>query len=957
MVARGGWGPDETTCERKINWSREIFPKLANYTSTHKATSVGHDLITCYKNYLHSYERKYADVDCNMDESKTNELIKSIPMNTPRAGVTGTRSPGMTKRKPVGRPRASNLGSGGGGNAVAAATAPSAPSRGGNRGGARSKPKRTYPDGAKIKVFWPKENDWFFGTIVQQEYMPVDGQTYSKIEYEDGDEEVLNLANEKVKLIDEKSDDDDDDDDDGLVYVPRPTARRRGAADPSRAPFAADTAALINAATGAFGDESDKEEENKDEGRRRTRLNGADPNAPEPPPPKDRVEIVEEMMEHHNAARVLAELPNEFCTEDETYRLGYRMGLRRMAKVSTAMLIEKMQKMLLATSTTGGGGEDETSKAASGSVLDELFDDGKAVVSKEKAQALFNALIDAAYTPDKDAATYDAKGEPTMPKRAPEPEDPKDMPGMVKEEEENAEEKVEEKKTEDKDGSGGGGSSGNGGDDNDNNKGPGPSSGGGSAGGANGDQKPDDTNKDNEHNGGNNGDNEDDGAGATGFHASMLADKMDIDIPSPTKEKKEELKPAVAPTRNSGRQRTLSKKVLEAVETGLMKSPVKLPKVAEEPAAKRAKTENTAAMRTMQTSVAHGGVEKRNPNKNETSTASPSRPIKANEAQATTTNMNDKEEENAKKKPAPAATKQEAPKPAAITENGDEFVPLPPVPGPPEWVGPIPTVSNSDPEYLLHQLKVFIAKSGAVLDRAWRVTVAMRTQGASAGSYDATYWAPDNKRYRSRLEVARAVGVAPYVAPKKPKGEPRKPRDPNAPKRSSGGSGRSRVGTNFRRPLDSYPVVELEAPPPPPTQRVLCELLGDGTAVRWLEKHGLGEHAAAFVMHGILRKNQLFAPLMMQDMENFGLDLETGARVLKFIEETRENISSAGHLTVEQLTPVPVGRRVTSEVFCDDRAEKEIYYDPGTFLFDESELAGRQSVSRANPLFGLVQAF
>ena len=714
---------------------------------------------------------------------------------------------------------------------------------------------------------------------------------------------------------------------------------------------------MINAATGAFGDESDEEEENKDEGRRRTRLNGADPNAPEPPPPKDRVEIVEEMMEHHNAARVLAELPNEFCTEDETYRLGYRMGLRRMAKVSTAMLIEKMQKMLLATSTTGGGGEDETSKAASGSVLDELFDDGKAVVSKEKAQALFNALIDAAYTPDKDAATYDAKGEPTMPKRAPEPEDPKDMPGMVKEEEENAEEKVEEKKTEDKDGSGGGGSSGNGGDDNDNNKGPGPSSGGGSAGGANGDQKPDDTNKDNEHNGGNNGDNEDDGAGATGFHASMLADKMDIDIPSPTKEKKEELKPAVAPTRNSGRQRTLSKKVLEAVETGLMKSPVKLPKVAEEPAAKRAKTENTAAMRTMQTSVAHGGVEKRNPNKNETSTASPSRPIKANEAQATTTNMNDKEEENAKKKPAPAATKQEAPKPAAITENGDEFVPLPPVPGPPEWVGPIPTVSNSDPEYLLHQLKVFIAKSGAVLDRAWRVTVAMRTQGASAGSYDATYWAPDNKRYRSRLEVARAVGVAPYVAPKKPKGEPRKPRDPNAPKRSSGGSGRSRVGTNFRRPIDSYPVVELEAPPPPPTQRVLCELLGDGTAVRWLEKHGLGEHAAAFVMHGILRKNQLFAPLMMQDMENFGLDLETGARVLKFIEETRENISSAGHLTVEQLTPVPVGRRVTSEVFCDDRAEKEIYYDPGTFLFDESELAGRQSVSRANPLFGLVQAF
>ena len=60
----------------------------------------------------------------------------------------------------------------------------------------------------------------------------------------------------------------------------------------------------------------------------------------------------------------------------------------------------------------------------------------------------------------------------------------------------------------------------------------------------------------------------------------MLADKMDIDIPSPTKEKKEELKkeapPVVAPTRNSGRQ-DRSKKVLEAVQEGLMKSPVKLP--------------------------------------------------------------------------------------------------------------------------------------------------------------------------------------------------------------------------------------------------------------------------------------------------------------------------------------------------------------------------------------------
>mgnify|MGYP001166244587 FL=1 len=945
VVARGGWGDDDSKSKTKINWSREIFPKLANFTSTHKATSVGHDLIMSYKNYLLAYERKYASVDCNTDETKVRELINSIQRNTPRAGVTGTRSPGMTKRKPVGRPRASNLA---GGNAGATGSAPVA-SRGGNRGGGRRKPKRTFPDGAKIKVFWPKENDWFYGTIVQQEYMPADGETYSKIEYEDGDEEVLNLSKEKVKLVDEKSDDDDDDDDDdGLVYVPRPTARRRGAAEPSRAPFAADTTALINAATGDFGDDPDEEDDNKDEGRRRTRFNGADPNAPEAPPPKERVELVEEMMEHHNAARVLAELPNEFCTEDETYRLGYRMGLRRMAKVSTAMLIEKMQKMLVAK------GDDEAAKSASGCVLDEFFDRGTKVVSKEKAQALFNALIDAAYTPDKDAATYDGKGEPAMPKRAPEPEDPENMPGMVKEEEENAN---DEQKKKDDDGSG----NGNGGDENgNNNKGPGPSSGGGNAGGANGEQKPDDTNKDNENNGGNNGDNEDDNGGATGFHASMLADKMDIDIPSPKKEKTEEPKkesPAVAPTRNSGRQRTVSRKVLEAIEGGLMKSPVKVAEATnEEPASKRMKTTDTvAAIRTMQTSVVHGGVEKLNPNKNEASTASPTRLVHKNiKTQVTTTNT---KEEDATKKPAPSEVKQTQQGQESVNEDGSMFVPLPPVPAPPEWVGPVPTISNSDPEYLLYQLKVFIAKSGAVLDRAWRVTVAMRTQGASAGSYDATYWSPDNKRYRSRLEVARAIGVAPWVPPKKPKGEKRKPRDPNAPKRGSGGSGRSRgkSGFSFRRPLDSYPIVELKTPPPPPTQRVLCELLGDGTAVRWLEKHGLGEHAAAFVMHGIMRKNQLFAPLLMQDMENFGLDLETGAKVLKFIEETRQNASSTlqKSVTIEQLTPVPFGRRVTSEVFCDGREE---YYDPGTFLFDESELAGRTAIGAANPLYGLIQA-
>ena len=92
----------------------------------------------------------------------------------------------------------------------------------------------------------------------------------------------------------------------------------------------------------------------------------------------------------------------------------------------------------------------------------------------------------------------------------------------------------------------------------------------------------------------------------------------------------------------------------------------------------------------------------------------------------------------------------------------------------------------------------------------------------------------------------------------------------------------------------------------------------------------------------------------MQDMENFGLDLETGAKVLKFIEEAKNASSTLQKsVTIEQLTPVPFGRRVTSEVFCDGREE---YYDPGTFLFDESELAGRTVIGAANPLCRLIEA-
>jgi len=62
---------------------------------------------------------------------------------------------------------------------------------------------------------------------------------------------------------------------------------------------------------------------------------------------------------------------------------------------------------------------------------------------------------------------------------------------------------------------------------------------------------------------------------------------------------------------------------------------------------------------------------------------------------------------------------------------------------------------------LLEALREYVEKCGGRLSDEWACTATMRTQGASAGSYDALYWAPDGKRYRSRLEVVRALGLAP----------------------------------------------------------------------------------------------------------------------------------------------------------------------------------------------------
>ena len=66
--------------------------------------------------------------------------------------------------------------------------------------------------------------------------------------------------------------------------------------------------------------------------------------------------------------------------------------------------------------------------------------------------------------------------------------------------------------------------------------------------------------------------------------------------------------------------------------------------------------------------------------------------------------------------------------------------------------------SSDDPTpALLEALREYVAKCGGVLSDDWTCTATMRTQGASAGSYDALYWSPDGDRYRSRLEVVLSL--------------------------------------------------------------------------------------------------------------------------------------------------------------------------------------------------------
>ena len=139
-----------------------------------------------------------------------------------------------------------------------------------------------------MRVYWPSDDTWYSGMVVMQETTP-EGVVYSKIDYDDGDEEVLNLANEICECLDE--------DEDGLVYRPRPSSRR-----------------------GVDGGAP---------GRLALEYHGGHENETMREPIS--MEQILEAMNCREAARGLYELSGERHEGRETFRLGYMMGVRRAA--------------------------------------------------------------------------------------------------------------------------------------------------------------------------------------------------------------------------------------------------------------------------------------------------------------------------------------------------------------------------------------------------------------------------------------------------------------------------------------------------------------------------------------------------------------------------------------------------------------------------------------------------
>ncbi|KAK9824700.1 hypothetical protein WJX72_012482 [[Myrmecia] bisecta] len=108
-----------------------------------------------------------------------------------------------------------------------------------------------------------------------------------------------------------------------------------------------------------------------------------------------------------------------------------------------------------------------------------------------------------------------------------------------------------------------------------------------------------------------------------------------------------------------------------------------------------------------------------------------------------------------------AALPQPSPAAQGGAAGGSASVPVGPATGKRLSLGAGSAAKGDDSDVILQRLREFVEKEGGQWDEGWRVEKKMRASGNTAGTFDVYYFSPGGKRFRSRTEVARFLGLAP----------------------------------------------------------------------------------------------------------------------------------------------------------------------------------------------------
>ena len=271
----------------------------------------------------------------------------------------------------------------------------------------RGRPKRSrvkarslgdFAVGCRVAVFWRKEQEWFFGSVADQQ--GDGGLVMSKVAYDDGDVEVLDLfaASAKVRLIahasgapasdadepldagsaEEREEEEPEDPEapletersrlrdrrsfprtganDGRPEKRRGPGRPRGAGGRGGGPSSRRAASKEDSpparAPGGQPGPSALGEEARERRRNPARVaamhamdtDGVNYDYGELPPEEEfpvtdeKVLAVLAMMQSNETARALAELPEDPEPSAEVFRLGYKMGARRALRCAAAAI-------------------------------------------------------------------------------------------------------------------------------------------------------------------------------------------------------------------------------------------------------------------------------------------------------------------------------------------------------------------------------------------------------------------------------------------------------------------------------------------------------------------------------------------------------------------------------------------------------------------------------------------